>query len=148
MKFYDDGFTLIEVLIASLIIFSAISIGSLIYQSSVRAVIKINSHISIAEAIPSIVDLIKEDIVSGKDKGEGRFHTYISYLYTSKDIKKGKNILSGFDEISNSISYGRFNITLKEIKLKIIYNDKAFKREEYYTYKELLWKQGEFSFEF
>ncbi|ATC93391.1 type IV pilus modification PilV family protein [Pseudoalteromonas tunicata] len=58
------GFTLIEVMIASVILFSSISVLALIYKGVVVSTIKAEEHVSISFAVPFIQKEIRKNILS------------------------------------------------------------------------------------
>jgi len=72
-----SGFTLIEVLVASLILFASISTISLIYKGAYLTSEKSNAHITVSGAVPIVLANIKDEIraegenTSVKLSGEG-----------------------------------------------------------------------------
>ncbi|MFC0117838.1 PulJ/GspJ family protein [Pseudoalteromonas xiamenensis] len=58
----DTGFTLIEVLVASVILFSAVSVSALIYRNATMASIKATETLSFATQLKSTLSAIEDDI--------------------------------------------------------------------------------------
>jgi len=58
----NSGFTLIEVMIASVILFSVIATVSMIYRGAFMSSEKANTHISINAVLPSLLTVIRNDI--------------------------------------------------------------------------------------
>jgi prepilin-type N-terminal cleavage/methylation domain-containing protein len=74
----EKGFTLVEVIVASVVLFSAIAIGSLAYRTSVASVDRISANITMADALPAIMVFVKEELENKKNQGEGRYSPRIS----------------------------------------------------------------------
>lgn len=62
MQAKPNGFTLIEVMVASVILFSVISVVSVVYKGVVESTIKSSNHVSISGSIPFISRLIVEEL--------------------------------------------------------------------------------------
>jgi len=58
----SNGFTLVEVLVASVILFASIATVSMIYRGAFISSEKANKHINISGVLPSILATIREDI--------------------------------------------------------------------------------------
>ena len=58
----NQGFTLIEILVASVILFSAIAMVSLVYRGAFLSSEKANNHITITGVLPSVLSTIKQSI--------------------------------------------------------------------------------------
>ncbi len=67
---YTQGFTLIEILVASVILFSSIAAVSLIYRGAYLSSEKANSHMLISGLLPIVISNIREDI-RGQGNEEG-----------------------------------------------------------------------------
>jgi hypothetical protein len=57
-----SGFTLIEVLVASVILFSSISVISLIYKGAYLTSVKASAHMAVSGAIPIILTKVEDAI--------------------------------------------------------------------------------------
>jgi len=62
----NEGFTLIEILVASVILFSSIAIVTVIQSGALRSSQKATTHIDISGATPHIMNKIKEQL---REKG-------------------------------------------------------------------------------
>lgn len=58
----NKGFTLIEVLVASVILFASIAMVSMVYRGAFLSSEKANSHIVISGVLPSVLSTIKNTI--------------------------------------------------------------------------------------
>ena len=139
MSLNSRGFTLVEVMISAVIMFSALAIGSLAYRTSVRSVDRIKANVLVADAIPAIMPLVKKEILEQKIKGDGSYGSSIRYTWNLKEIKSSKNILSSYDERTGGLEYGRFRVALNRIELNIIYEQDSLKKETLHEYRELSW---------
>lgn len=141
MSHHDKGFTLIEVIISSLILFSAISIGTLAYRKTIRLIDKITAGVAIEDALPFIMELVKSDIMERNDKGEGDYGKFIRFSWDLEEIKSSRNILGFFDESGGGERHGKFLVSLNKVLLKIVYERKGLKKKSEYEYKEILCRQ-------
>ena len=139
MSLNNKGFTLVEVMISAVILFSALAIGTIGYRTSIRAVDRITAHVIIADALPDIMERVKTEIIEHKNQGEGRYGNEISYAWNSKKIKSSKNIRSPYDETTGGLEYGRFQVVLNNIKLTVTYDGGSRRKEARYEYQELSW---------
>jgi len=58
----NSGFTLIEVMIASVILFSVIATVSMIYRGAFLSSEKANNHINITGVLPSVLAIVQQNI--------------------------------------------------------------------------------------
>lgn len=139
MSLSNKGFTLVEVMISAVILFSALAIGTLAYRTSIRSVDRIKANVLVADALPSIMAMVKTEIVEHKNQGKGHYGNSIAYAWNSKKIKSSKNILSSYDEVTGGLEYGRFQVALNNIELTITYDEDGRRKEARYEYQELSW---------
>ncbi len=139
MSYNNKGFTLVEVMISAVILFSALAIGTLAYRTSIRAVDRITAHVVIADALPGIMAIVKTEIIEHKNQGDGHCGNEISYAWNSKKIKSSKNIRSSYDEVTGGLEYGRFQVVLNNIELTVTYERGSRKKAARYEYQELSW---------
>ena len=138
----EKGFTLVEVIVASVVLFSAIAIGSLAYRTSIASVDRISANIAMADALPAIMVSVREELNNRKDQGNGRYSPSISYSFTTKTAESARNIISSHDEFTGGLEYGRYVITLKNVQLTITSEKEGRVKQVQYDYKELLWEKG------
>lgn len=138
----EKGFTLVEVIVASVVLFSAIAIASLAYRTSVSSVDRISANVAMADALPAIMVSVKEELEDEKDQGSGRYSPDITYSFEAKTAETSKNILSPYDEFGGGLQYGNYVITLKNVQLTITFEEKSRLKQAQYEYKELLWEKG------
>ncbi|NIA10207.1 MAG: prepilin-type N-terminal cleavage/methylation domain-containing protein [Nitrospiraceae bacterium] len=138
-RYYNKGFTLVEVIISAVILFSALTLGTLAYRTSIMAVDRATAYVFIADALPTIMAKVKTEIIEHKNHGEGHYGESIAYTWNLKEIKSSKNILSSHDEFTGELEYGRFNVVLNNIHLTVTYSKDSRKKEIRYEYQELSW---------
>lgn len=139
MSHKNKGFTLVEVMISAVILFSALAIGTLAYRTSIRSVDRIKANVLVADALPAIMAMVKTEIIEHKNQGKGDYGKSIVYVWNSKEIKSSKNILSSYDEVTGGLEYGRFKVVLNNIELTITYEGDGRRKKTRYEYQELSW---------
>ena len=135
----ESGFTLVEVLIAAVILFSALALGLLAYRTSISTLDRVTANVRIADALPSIMAKVKTGVLERKTRGEGRYGESVAYLWNAREIKASKNIINPFDEATGRPLQGTYKITLHNILLKITYEKDGRNKETEYEYQELSW---------
>jgi len=133
------GFTLVEVLVAAVIMFSALAIGSLAYRTAIRSMERVTAHVLIADALPAVMARIKTKIMDQIDQGAGSYNKTISYKWRRKEIKSARNDLSSTNEFTGGIEYGRFRVVLSNIHLTITCSRAGREKVAGYDYQELSW---------
>jgi len=134
----NKGFTLVEVIVSSLILFFAISIGTAAYRKTIRLIEKITVGVTMEDALPFIMEIVKSDIIDRKSKGEGNYGKFISFSWNLEEIKSSRNIVNSFDETAGGVKYGKFFVSLNKIFLNIVYKYNDVKKKSEYEYKEIL----------
>lgn len=61
-KHIQSGFTLIEILVATVILFTSIATVSVIYKGAYLSAEKANAHVTISGVIPMVLNNIRQDI--------------------------------------------------------------------------------------
>ena len=137
------GFTLIEVIIATVILFSAIMSGAMVYRTSMKSMERVTATTVMASALPFIIDMVREELVStGTDQSSGQYDRLISYSFTAQKNKLSPNIEHAHDELTAGLEYGDFDLLLTDVRLTINYQENdGGKQYEIYNYQELLWKK-------
>jgi type II secretory pathway component PulJ len=138
MSHCNKGFTLIEVIISSLILFFAISIGTVAYRKTIRLIEKITVGVAIEDALPFIMEIVKSDLMEKKDGGKGNYGKFITFFWSLEEIKSSRNVLGYFDEAAGGGRHGKFLVSLNHIFLNIAYERNGLKKISEYEYKELL----------
>jgi len=131
------GFTLLEVLVAGVILFSVIATVSLIYQNTMSSLKLSEKHLNIAASVPFLVDEVRDEIrnnAGGKNElvGKGR-NIGIDFYWEAKVIESIRPRRSAIDVSDEKVKQ---KIKLWMVKLK--FNDKGYTKE--YAYRELSWE--------
>ena len=135
----NRGFTLVEVIVAAVIVFSAISLGYLAVRSAVSAVEKVTAHIVMADALPFIMDQVKKQLFENKPKGGGRYDQQITYSYEAKQVKSSGNMLDLYDGAIGSYEFGFYMVFLLKTHLVIRYENAQNIKTAEYDYHEIVW---------
>jgi Tfp pilus assembly protein PilV len=115
-----SGFTLIEVLIASVLLFSSLALVSLLYKGALIASEKSTQHLVLAGVVPTILENIRFSIrakgttpaieLSGQDSVWG-----VNYSWQAKqiDIKPPILIFNPPTQITNKYKFWEVNMVVK-----------------------------------
>jgi len=128
-------------MISSVILFSALTVGTLAYRTSIRAIDKIHVMAKISDALPSIMETIKPEVMKNQNQGQGNYSQAIEYSWNSEKINSSRNVISSFGGFANGIRYGDFRISLVKIFLTIRFQEGNSRKKSQYQYRELLWSR-------
>lgn len=135
----DRGFTLVEVLVASVILFSAIAIGMVAGRSALQASDKVTAYLAIADALPAIMDEVKTTLFKNQPVGQGQYDRWISYSYTATPVQKSRNLVDTYTGTS-VFEYGLYDLIVYSVELGIRYSKYSTVKKMDYRYQELTWK--------
>ena len=135
----NKGFTLVEVLIASVILFSIVTTGSLLFRTSIRASEKATIVAKNATALPPVMEMIRHELFGGASKGQGEFGQHITYSWHSEVSRASRDIVSSYDEQTKGLEYGYFRLSLHNVFVTMIYEERSNNYQEQYEYQELTW---------
>ena len=137
----ECGFTLVEVVIAAVILFSVLALGTLAYRTAIRSVGRVTANVRIADALPAIMAEVRTEVQKRKTKGEGRYGKSIGYVWNAKEMRTSRNTLRSYDETTGAPRYGRFTLALDNVRLTITYEGERRLKESQYEYQELTWSR-------
>jgi prepilin-type N-terminal cleavage/methylation domain-containing protein len=130
----SKGFTLIEVLIASVIMFSVVALTALVYSNSAIATTKAQRAIKIASMLPLLQETIESDLfhsLQNEVSSQGEFEG-VEFRWSAKVFRAEHMLQNAMSaDINNKRSY-IWNVTL-EIQLKNIIR--------IYEYQEFTYRQ-------
>jgi hypothetical protein len=135
----EKGFSLIEVIVASIILFAAISISAGLFKTSAGTLNKVYMTVAVSDLLPDIMEHVREELMDGNTKGRGEFGDNCSYEYQIKKIEDTKNLISEYHPFKKGFLYGSFNISLLAVNLDIYYIKEGTGKKISYDYKELIW---------
>jgi len=138
----DRGFTLVEVVVAAVITFSAISIGHLAVRSAVHAVEKVTAYMVMADVLPSVMDQVKVQLFENKHKGGGQYNQKITYSYEATQVKSSGNIVDIYEGAIGNYEYGFYMVLLLKTHLVIRYENGQNVKTAEYVYDEIVWMQN------
>jgi type II secretory pathway component PulJ len=135
----NKGFTLIEVLVAGVILFASIAVVTNIYRGSFIASQKANNHVYISGVLPSILAVIKRDIRAQGNNSQtelnGKNKAFEVDYQWSATLAKFKAAPERFDVDSGNIEQQNKKYKLWLVELDIQRN--GIHRN--YTFNELSW---------
>lgn len=134
-----SGFTLIEVMVASVILFSVIATVSMVYRGAFLSSKKANEHINISAVIPSVLAVIQSDIRSKGSEQQnlltGKSSAWeVKYQWQAKLLEE-KSPPRKYDAFTNKLENAPVKYKLWQVQLTLEYE--GFLKQ--YEFKELSW---------
>lgn len=130
----SKGFTLLEVLVASVILFAAVALVSVIYSNVVSTSLKAERAIKITSTMPILVESVanKLQLNTGKttEKGEGQIDD-VTFNWQANKEQSSPMLVNDIDEITSQHNISLWSITLNIQYRNIIrtYNYREFSIE-------------------
>ncbi len=129
----SKGFTLIEVLIAGVILVSAISMATLVYRSSLLSSEKAERMTHMSSAMAILLDEVRDNIRNGVVQDSGRL-LKVDYSWQAELIESGAPPSLVDPETSEVMNFEpRYRLWQVTLELTI----SGFSRE--YTFREVSW---------
>ena len=115
------GFTLLEVLIASVILFSVIVTSTLVYRGAILSSDKAEQALSVSVAAHSIQRIVTDEFRQLKDRsqpsGEGRYGE-VTYRWRAEETHKGtRTIAADGSTPAREFSLWRIHLTISKGKM-------------------------------
>lgn len=133
------GFTLIEVLVASIILFMFIMMASQAFSQSAQSSLKAERAVKVAGIVPLLVDNIKSEIFAAKTLadvvGEGHFQQ-VNYSWKATLVER-KPPIEGFDPLLLDFRSYKDKYNLWRVDLTVSVD----KYQRHWVYEELTWHQ-------
>ncbi len=132
-----SGFTLVEVLVASVILFSVIATVSMVYRGAFLSSEKANNHINISGVLPSVLANIRtgirdnslENSLTGKSEAWG-----VNYQWQARVIEQ-KYPPKKYDAFTQQLTKAKIYYKLWQVNLILEYNGLT----KQHVFKELSW---------
>lgn len=124
-----------------MILFSALTVGSMGVKTAFDAMSKVTASAYMAEALQEVVEKVKSELVKGNTHGDGKLDKIISFSFKAEKIDSGKNISQGATLVSTGIMHGSFTLSLYGVELLLNARVHGRNTEREYDYKELIWKK-------
>ena len=132
------GFTLLEVLVATVILFSAIAVVSLVYRGAMLSSHKAKSHMLLDSKVPVILTLIQEKIrnsSSGEEQLSGTNNVWgVSYQWQAT-VESYRPPQPVFSPESGTFEHFPAKFKLWQVNLEVQYEQLV----KEFSYKELSW---------
>lgn len=134
-----SGFTLIEVMVASVILFSVIATVSMVYRGAFLSSEKANSHINLASVLPAVLATIQQEVQACSRTSETEINQnssawQVNYQWSAK-LLKYKAAPEKLDVDSGNYIKPPLKYKLWEVFLILELNGLS----KQYTYNELGW---------
>jgi len=111
------GFTLLETLIAALLIFAALALVTLAYRNATITSLSAEAVITRSSAVQNIVEIIREQLERGVRRGEGKVGEQ-PYTWQARVLQR-RNVVGGYDVSAQQPSQEATVLNLLEIQLTI-----------------------------
>ncbi|MGL1957062.1 MAG: prepilin-type N-terminal cleavage/methylation domain-containing protein [Colwellia sp.] len=138
-KHNNTGFTLIEVMVAAVILFSVIATVSMVYRGAFLSSEKADEHINVAAVIPSVLATIQTEIRNKENEQKnlltGKKSAWqINYQWHAKLLEQ-KSPSKKYDAFTNKLASAPIKYKLWQVQLTLEY--KGYTKQ--YQFKELSW---------
>ena len=137
----EAGFTLVETLVAAVILFTCLAAASLSYNTAAGLAGRLDATVEIATEAASIRDSVTESLFAGRTEGVARYAENIEYAWLAEEKRSSRTVTGGFDELTGEIQYGRFHVTLYSVELVVTLERYGRRHNARYEYHELVWRE-------
>ena len=120
-----------------MVLFSALSIGTLVYRGATGSLQKTREQVRLCEALPAAMAQVEQGLYQEALHGTGNYGAAVEYSWTAEKVESARNVL-GYSDLG-TLEYGNFRVTLYGITLRIRLRDRGPGREERYQYHALAW---------
>lgn len=127
----QHGLTLIEVLVASVILFMALGVAAVIFQHHSLAQLQASRYLTLAELNPSVMATVEFELNQGQTEGEFQLGQHEFSWRTSSSHTK--HIIGSFDEGSGGFSTNAGQVALHDVEVKHESSD------YHYQFQVLVW---------
>jgi len=135
----NKGFTLIEILVAMVILSAAIGVCSRQYWNYARAVARAEGELTVGRALLGLPELCKRKLEKGVTSGAGVLARKRGrYQWRAHKKMELRNFTQDRGE-NGALLMGRFLLALYDVELEITAGAGAAPRK--YSYKELVWTE-------
>ncbi len=138
-----NGFTLVEVLVAAVILFSSLTLAAVAYNHALDFVQRSMAVIHISKALPAIRQQVAEQLQNGITAQETRFSDELLYTWQAELENASMNVTGAYDEYTGDLEYGSFYLQLYRVVLTVQQQDPYRVHTSRYDYQELVWRHPE-----
>lgn len=140
----DFGFTLIEVMIASVILFVSLGLVTLAYNHTISTNLRIVRNYQIAEALPTIRNMIEEQMRVNPNLQEGEVQpsNHLIAFWRLVD-EETTNTKPWVDVETKASDFGGFDLALKRVDVKIYEQGNSEMLLKVISMKFIGWKKSD-----
>ncbi|MBF0370848.1 MAG: prepilin-type N-terminal cleavage/methylation domain-containing protein [Magnetococcales bacterium] len=131
------GFSLLEVLVASVILFSAIAAATLVVRGAAISHDRARETIRLAETMTDLGDRIQLQLLDGNKKGEG-YQNGLYYQWQATLLKEEVSY-PRIDSDTLTEAHGLYTVSLHQVELTLSPPGLAPPRT--FSYQELAWRK-------
>jgi len=135
-----SGFTLVEVLVALVILLAALTITASSYNASLDFVSRAEIVAGISRQVIDIRQRVRTLLETGATEGQASAGD-LSYAWQAVPEASSVNFTGGYDEITGAPEYGNFQLTLYQVELIISSSQTGRDSQSRYQYRELIWQK-------
>jgi len=137
-----NGFTLIEILVAMVIMAAAIGVCSRQYWSYIQSVSRAEKELTAGRALLRLLELCKKDLEKGLTSGAGSLaKNRGKYRWQAHKTLEERNLTQNRNETGELLK-GQFVLKLYDVEIEISATGAGVKPQTY-NYSELVWARIE-----
>lgn len=129
MKSSEQGFTLLEVLVAGVLLFAAVATAAQVYRGALHAFSRAQDTTQIQAVVPLLLSQVQYHLDQGEQQGEGQFGPII-YRWQSEPGEQHYVTRSDVSEFGETPS-SRFTQQLHQIRLELRRAEQSDWQREY-----------------
>ena len=137
-----QGFSLIEIMISAVILFTAVGVGAQVYRNALSNLERVGIVSIIGTALPQIRIVLKKELVAGSLEGKGTYGDTLLFSWKAIPLKTSRNVVSLVEEPGSLIEYGDYQLYLSSVDLLLTYHRGKTLHDESYTYEEFYYTQA------
>ncbi len=135
------GFTLVEVLVALVILLAALTVAAASYNASLDFVSRAAAVSNISRQVGDIRQQVRSRLEAGEYEGLADFTVGLSYGWRAVVEAEAINNPGGIDEVTGAPEQGMFQLTLYRVELTIMSALGGREQRVNHQYRELIWQR-------
>lgn len=135
------GFTLVETLVASVILFTCLAAALIAYNSGLNSTAKMEARLAMLEAVPHIRWEVRNSLQVGRTKGQNPSGEGLDYRWEARLITSSRTVRRAYDDLLGGPDHGAFTLELYRVELVVTSRFAGRETVGDYDYLELVWKR-------